>query len=94
MSLLEEAPDMPVEQKAKYVHITLEKANRLERLINEFFEITRYNIQQIVLEKPRRSNVWRSTFNFCSIGAISADKEISLFSPETSLSSPASISLK
>ena len=51
LSLLEEAPDMPVEQKAKYVHITLEKANRLEQLINEFFEITRYNIQQIVLEK-------------------------------------------
>ena len=51
LSLLEEAPDMPVEQKEKYVHITLEKANRLEQLINEFFEITRYNIQQIVLEQ-------------------------------------------
>lgn len=53
LSLLEEAPDMPREQKAKYVHITLEKANRLEQLINEFFEITRYNIQQIVLEKEK-----------------------------------------
>lgn len=53
LSLLEEAPDMPKEQKAKYVHITLEKANRLEQLINEFFEITRYNIQQIVLEKEK-----------------------------------------
>lgn len=53
LSLLEEAPDMPQEQKAKYVHITLEKANRLEQLINEFFEITRYNIQQIVLEKEK-----------------------------------------
>lgn len=53
LSLLEEAPDMPSEQKAKYVHITLEKANRLEKLINEFFEITRYNIQQIVLEKEQ-----------------------------------------
>jgi two-component system sensor histidine kinase VanS len=51
LSLLEEAPDMPTEQKAKYVHITLEKANRLEQLINEFFEITKYNIQEIVLEK-------------------------------------------
>ena len=51
LSLLEEAPDMPPEQKAKYVHITLEKALRLEKLINEFFEITRYNLQQIVLEK-------------------------------------------
>lgn len=51
LSLLEEAPDMPAEQKAKYVHITLEKAYRLETLVNEFFEITRYNLQQIVLEK-------------------------------------------
>lgn len=51
LSLLEEAPDMPAEQKAKYVHISLEKALRLEQLINEFFEITRYNLQQIVLEK-------------------------------------------
>lgn len=51
LSLLEEAPDMPSEQKAKYVHITLDKALRLEKLINEFFEITRYNLQQIVLEK-------------------------------------------
>lgn len=53
LSLLEEAPDMPEEQKAKYVHITLDKALRLEKLINEFFEITRYNLQQIVLEKER-----------------------------------------
>lgn len=51
LSLLEEAPDMPAEQKAKYVHITLDKALRLEKLINEFFEITRYNLQQIILEK-------------------------------------------
>lgn len=51
LSLLEEAPDMPAEQKARYVHITLDKALRLERLINEFFEITRYNLQQIVLER-------------------------------------------
>lgn len=51
LSLLEEAPDMPAAQKAKYVHIALDKALRLEKLINEFFEITRYNLQQIVLEK-------------------------------------------
>lgn len=51
LSLLEEVPDMPPEQKARYVHITLDKALRLERLINEFFEITRYNLQQITLEK-------------------------------------------
>ncbi|MCL2757683.1 MAG: HAMP domain-containing histidine kinase [Coriobacteriia bacterium] len=51
LSLLDEAPDMPVEQKAKYVHITLDKAHRLEKLIDEFFEITRYNFQTITLIK-------------------------------------------
>ena len=38
-------------KRKKYIHITLDKANRLEKLINEFFEITRYNLQQIILEK-------------------------------------------
>lgn len=51
LSLLDEASDMPAEQRAKYTHITLEKANRLEKLINELFEITRYNSQQGNLEK-------------------------------------------
>ena len=51
LSLLDEAPDMPMQQRAKYVHITLDKAYRLESLINEFFEITRYNLQQIEIEK-------------------------------------------
>lgn len=51
LSLLDEAPDMPAEQKAKYVRVTLDKAGRLEKLMNEFFEITRYNLQQIQVEK-------------------------------------------
>ena len=51
LSLLDEAVDMPTPQRAKYVSITLDKAKRLEKLINEFFEITRYNLQGIVLEK-------------------------------------------
>lgn len=51
LDLLEEADDMPAAQRQKYIHITLDKALRLEKLINEFFEITRYNLQQIVLEK-------------------------------------------
>jgi len=53
LSLLDEAPDMPPEQKAKYIGITLEKAYRLEQLINEFFEITRFNLQTIVLNKEK-----------------------------------------
>ncbi len=53
LNLLNEAPDMPAEQRAKYTGITLEKACRLEDLINEFFEITRFNLETIVLEKSR-----------------------------------------
>lgn len=51
LSLLEEAADMPIEQRAKYVNITLDKALRLEKLLNEFFDITRYNLEHITLEK-------------------------------------------
>ncbi len=51
LSLLDEAKDMPVEQKEKYVKITLDKSYRLEQLINEFFEITRFNLQSIILDK-------------------------------------------
>ena len=53
LSLLSEAPDMPAEQRAKYTGITLEKAYRLEQLINEFFEITRFNLSSIVLNKGK-----------------------------------------
>lgn len=49
LSLLDEAPDMPQEQNAKYIGITLDKAYRLEQLIDEFFEITRFNLNTIVL---------------------------------------------
>ena len=51
LNLLDEAPDMPEAQKEKYTHIALEKAQRLEGLIEEFFEITQYNLQNIFLEK-------------------------------------------
>lgn len=53
LSLLDECPNLPPEQRAKYIGISLEKAYRLEELINEFFEITRFNINSITLEKNR-----------------------------------------
>ena len=40
LNLLEEAPDMPAAQREKYVHTALGKAERLDSLIEEFFEIT------------------------------------------------------
>lgn len=53
LNLMEENPDMPVQQRAKYTHITLDKAYRLEKLINEFFEITRYNANGVTLNKEK-----------------------------------------
>ena len=51
LSLLDEAPDMPAAQKVKYVGIALDKAERLETLINELFEITRYHTETVSLKK-------------------------------------------
>ena len=44
-------PEMSVEERAKYTHISLEKAIRLGELLQEFFDITRFNLQDIELEK-------------------------------------------
>ena len=51
LNLLEEDPNMPPEQRAAQVHIVLEKAYRLETMVNEFFEITKYKSQKITLSK-------------------------------------------
>lgn len=51
LSLIDEIKDMPREQREKYVNIALEKSYKLEDLINELFDITRFNAETIVLEK-------------------------------------------
>lgn len=51
LTLLEESPDLPVTSRARYTAITLDKAYRLEQLINELFDITRYSMQTVVLER-------------------------------------------
>lgn len=53
LSLLEEASDLPIKQRAKYVGIALDKAYRLEQLINEFFDITRLNLNTIETYKSK-----------------------------------------
>lgn len=53
LTLLDEAKDLTAEQRARFVGISLEKAYRLEQLINEFFEITRFNINTVTLERNR-----------------------------------------
>ena len=51
LSLLNEIDDMPKKQQQKYLHIALEKSYRLEELVNELFDITRFNSKTIILEK-------------------------------------------
>ena len=53
LSLLDEARDLPEAQREKYTAIALGKAERLEGLVNEFFEITRYNLRRITLHRER-----------------------------------------
>ncbi len=50
LSMLDGAPDMPAKEREKYIHIAMEKSLRLGELIQEFFDITRYNLQNIELE--------------------------------------------
>ena len=50
LTLLRDEPQISEELRQKYLHIALDKAERLEELINEFFEITRFNLSEITLE--------------------------------------------
>ena len=47
LNLLHDQPGLDPEQRAKYTGIALEKARRLEELINEFFDINRLELAQI-----------------------------------------------
>ena len=51
LSLLQEAPDLPLEQRARFTGVALDKAHRLDALIEEFFDITRFDFHDIVLTR-------------------------------------------
>ena len=51
LSLLDEAPDLPAAQRQRYVATALSKAELLDTLTAEFFEITRYNLSSIPIER-------------------------------------------
>ena len=51
LTLLRDEPDISTDLRAKYADIALDKAQRLEILINEFFDITRFNLTQMALEE-------------------------------------------
>lgn len=48
--LLDGNPELPAEERKKYTGIALAKTRELDGMINELFEITRYNLHDISLE--------------------------------------------
>lgn len=50
LNLLRDEREISEELREKYLSISLEKAERLEDLINEFFEIARFNLSDITLQ--------------------------------------------
>src|SRR5699024_10675286 len=51
LTLLRDEPQISPEMRARYTGIALDKAERLEDLINEFFDITRFNLSHIELDR-------------------------------------------
>lgn len=51
LTMLDNYKDMPEKERERYTRIALEKSIRLGELINEFFDITKLNLQNIELEK-------------------------------------------
>ena len=53
LTLLRDEGEISPALREKYLSIALDKAERLEDLINEFFEITRFNLSEITLQYSR-----------------------------------------
>ena len=51
LTLLRDEPDLSPALRARYTGVALDKAERLEDLINEFFDVTRFNLTHMELEK-------------------------------------------
>lgn len=51
LNLLQDEPEISPQTRARYVGIALEKALRLEQLINEFFDITRFSLTTMTLQR-------------------------------------------
>ena len=53
LNLLQDQKEIKEEERKKYLSISLKKAERLEELINEFFDVTRFHLSGITLERSR-----------------------------------------
>ena len=53
LTLLRDEPEISPELRARYTGVALDKAERLEDLINEFFDITRFSLTNLELNEER-----------------------------------------
>ncbi len=51
LTLLTDEKEIPKDLQEKYINIALKKALRVEELTNQFFDITRYNLQSMPITK-------------------------------------------
>ena len=65
LTLLRDEPDLSPAQRTRYTGVALEKAERLEDLVNEFFDITRFRLSHLELER-RKVDLKRMLEQVCS----------------------------
>ena len=58
LTLLKDEKQISKELQEKYIKITLDKALRVEDLTNQFFDITRYNLQKMPINKQEMNLVY------------------------------------
>lgn len=51
LSIMKDMPDMPEKKRMEFVDAVFDKSLHLEQLVNQFFEITQYNMQKISIKK-------------------------------------------
>lgn len=79
LTLLRDEPQISQELRARYTGIALNKAERLEDLINEFFDITRFNLTTLTLELER-TNISRMLEQVTNeFNPILAEKDLSWY---------------
>ena len=76
LTLLRDEPQLSPEMRGRYTGVALEKAERLEDLINEFFDITRFSLTHLELEK-RDTDLRRMLEQMCSeFGPVLAGRQM------------------
>ncbi len=89
LTLLRDEEEISPRLREKYTGIALDKALRLEDLVNEFFDITRFNLTTLTLE-PERTNLSRMLEQMVSeFSPVLQEKELSW---ETAISQDVEIS--